>query len=199
MLYQLSYEATHWERGHLFPCSEMIWSIYSLRGSFPFGSHARFILGEILFGSRARFSPWAKTPKIGFFCTNWRDQCYHIFFNLHLLKFTKLNDINAESVAILMKWPENWRGRGLQLNKKIWQSCLMLNIKKLISLDHDIRKKWYLEILCISMRLSFREVACVYFVVMAMNSVETKIFAFGYLFPRIAKSWKQGIFPCTVS
>ena len=24
-------------------------------------------------------SPWANTPKIGFFCTMSRDQCYHIF------------------------------------------------------------------------------------------------------------------------
>ena len=34
MLYQLSYAATHWERGqfimwvHIFPCSEMMWSLY---------------------------------------------------------------------------------------------------------------------------------------------------------------------------
>ena len=152
MLYQLSYEATHWERGHLFPCSEMIWSIYSLRGSFPFGSHARFILGEILFGSRARSRPWAKTPQIGFFVPIGGTSATIYFFNLHLLKFTKLNDINAESAAFLTKWPENWRGRGLQLDKKIWQSCLMLNIKKLIYLDHNIRRKWYLEILCTSDR-----------------------------------------------
>ena len=35
MLYQLSYEATHWERGqfiwvHIFPCSEMMWSLYEI-------------------------------------------------------------------------------------------------------------------------------------------------------------------------
>ena len=36
---------------------------------------------------------------------------------------------------------------------------------------------------------SFPEVVCVSFVVMATNTVETIIFAFGYLFPRIAKSW----------
>ena len=32
MLYQLSYEATHWERGqiywvHIFPCSEVMWNL----------------------------------------------------------------------------------------------------------------------------------------------------------------------------
>ena len=37
MLYQLSYEATHWEWGqfyywvHIFPCSEVMWSIYELK------------------------------------------------------------------------------------------------------------------------------------------------------------------------
>ena len=39
---------------------------------------------------------------------------------------------------------------------------------------------------------------CVSFVVMATNTVETISFAFGYFFPLIAKSWKQGIFPCSV-
>ena len=36
MLYQLSYEVTHWEQGqfiywvHIFPCSEMMWNIYEI-------------------------------------------------------------------------------------------------------------------------------------------------------------------------
>ena len=37
-------------------------------------------------------SPWAKTPS-----------AIMEFFNLHLLKFKKIHDINAESVAILVK------------------------------------------------------------------------------------------------
>ena len=31
VFYQLSYEATHWERGQfIFPCSEMMWSLYEI-------------------------------------------------------------------------------------------------------------------------------------------------------------------------
>ena len=45
----------------------------------------------------------AKTPKIGFFVPIGGTSATIYFFNLHLLKFTKLNDINAESVAFLMK------------------------------------------------------------------------------------------------
>ena len=50
-----------------------------------------------------RFSPWAKTPKIGFFVPIRGTSATIDFFNLYLLKFTKINDINAESVAFLVK------------------------------------------------------------------------------------------------
>ena len=48
-------------------------------------------------------SPWAETPKIGFFVPIGGTSATMDFLNLHLLKFTKINDINAESVAFLMK------------------------------------------------------------------------------------------------
>ena len=51
----------------------------------------------------AAYSPWAKTPKTGFFVPIRRTSATIHFFNLHLLKFTKINDINAESVAFLVK------------------------------------------------------------------------------------------------
>ena len=49
------------------------------------------------------FSPWAKTPKIGFFVPIEGTSAIMEFFNLHLSKFKKIHDINAESVAILVK------------------------------------------------------------------------------------------------
>ena len=48
-------------------------------------------------------SPWAKTPKIRFFVPIRGTSATIDFFNLHLLKFTKIYDINAESVAFLVK------------------------------------------------------------------------------------------------
>ena len=49
------------------------------------------------------YSPWAKTPKIGGFIPIRGTRATIDFLNLHLLKFTKINDINAESVAFLVK------------------------------------------------------------------------------------------------
>ena len=48
-------------------------------------------------------SPWAKTPKIGFFVPIGGTSAIMEFFNLHLSKFKKIHDIKAESVAILVK------------------------------------------------------------------------------------------------
>ena len=48
-------------------------------------------------------SPWAKTPKIGFFVPLGGTSAIMEFFNLHLSKFKKIHDIKAESVAILVK------------------------------------------------------------------------------------------------
>ena len=47
--------------------------------------------------------PWTKTSQIGFFETVGGTSDIMDFFNLHLLKFTKSYDINAESVAFLVK------------------------------------------------------------------------------------------------
>ena len=48
-------------------------------------------------------SPWTKTPKIGFFVPIGGTNATIDFFNVHLWKSTKINDINAESVAFSMK------------------------------------------------------------------------------------------------
>ena len=45
---------------------------------------------------------------------------------------------------------------------------------------------WIYEIYLLD--FSFRKVACAYFITMATNAEETTTFAFGCLFPRIAKS-----------
>ena len=50
----------------------------------------------------ANISPWAKTPKIGFFVPIGGTSAIMEFFNLQLLKFPKIHDINAESVAFLV-------------------------------------------------------------------------------------------------
>ena len=50
-----------------------------------------------------QISPWAKTPKIGFFVPIGGTSAIMEFFNLHLSKFKKIHDIKAESVAILVK------------------------------------------------------------------------------------------------
>ena len=49
------------------------------------------------------YSPWAKTPKIGFFVPIGGTSAIMEFCNLHLSKFKKIHDIKAESVAILVK------------------------------------------------------------------------------------------------
>ena len=54
-------------------------------------------------GEFAGSSPWAKTPKIGFFVPIGGTSAIMEFFNLHLSKFKKIHDIKAESVAILVK------------------------------------------------------------------------------------------------
>ena len=48
-------------------------------------------------------SPWAKTPKVGFFVPIGGTSAIMEFCNLHLSKFKKIHDIKAESVAILVK------------------------------------------------------------------------------------------------
>ena len=48
-----------------------------------------------------------RDPKIGFFVPVGGTSATIDFFNLHLLKFTKINDINAELVAFLVKCSEN--------------------------------------------------------------------------------------------
>ena len=61
---------------------------------------------EVQFSKHNRyfpFSPWAKTPKIGFFVPIGGTSAIMEIFNLHLSKFKKIHDIKAESVAILVK------------------------------------------------------------------------------------------------
>ena len=60
-----------------------------------------------LYALRPCFSPWAKTPKIAFFVPIAGTSANIDFFNLHLLKFMKIYDINAESVAYFVKWSKN--------------------------------------------------------------------------------------------
>ena len=47
----------------------------------------------------------------------------------------------------------------------------------------------FTQIIIYILHLSFREVACVYFVAIKTNTVEKTVFAFGCLFSRVAKSW----------
>ena len=44
-------------------------------------------------------SPWAKTPKIGVSVPIGGTSAIMEIFNLHLLKFKKIHDVNDESVA----------------------------------------------------------------------------------------------------
>ena len=52
-------------------------------------------------------SPWAETPKIGFFVPIGGTSAIMDFLNLHLLIFMKIHDINTESVAFLVKCAES--------------------------------------------------------------------------------------------
>ena len=54
-------------------------------------------------GRERPYGSWAKTPKIGFFVPTGGTVLLWNFSNLHLSKFKKINDINVESVAILVK------------------------------------------------------------------------------------------------
>ena len=73
------------------------------RHSHPIKSRAQALLAfPGLLTKPASFSPWAKTPKIGFFVPIGGTSAIMEFFNLNLSKFKKIYDIKAESVAILV-------------------------------------------------------------------------------------------------
>ena len=71
--------------------------------------HAKFMSFQDVLGcaayeiSHVIYSPWAETPKIGFFVPIGGTSAIMDFLNLHLLMFMKIHDINTESVAFLVK------------------------------------------------------------------------------------------------
>ena len=65
----------------------------------------------------------------------------------------------------------------------------MLDIKNIISLHHDIRKKWYLDMLCISIRPLFPASHMCLFRFSGNEYRRNGIFRLWMFFLRIARSW----------